>query len=508
MQKEKVQKIIAPAGCGKTTRLLEIVEDMLSAGASPERIVFTSFTRTGAYEARDRACAKFHLKPTQLPFFRTMHSLCYRLWGNPKLMTTKDWFNLAHICKVSFSPQASSDSIEDTPLTWVRTRKGDDMIGMINYHRNTKMPLKEVYLKFKGQHVFDFSELEIVAQELHNYKVVNNKVDFTDVLEHFVETKPRLSIDYVIVDEAQDLTQLQWQVIEHLGSGAKKVVVAGDDCQAIYEYAGANPKHLVDLLGVMEIRDQSFRVPRAVQEVANKIIDKIKVKIDKKIQPRDLDGHLYREADINKMDLSEGEWLILIRNKCYARWIEPRLIDKGWAYDIQRPAYHYPQYNGFINWHLLTTKGKPIKRDDLISAMKFMSVKEQYKRGFMKELQKEPEDSTFSVTQLLDHGFNRVDPLHKQFTRFKIDPVTYQFARRCIKNNDLTPRIKISTIHAIKGSECDNVIVIPDMTQKSYASYKEDPDAEHRLFYVATTRAKESLYLHKPVTERHYNYDI
>jgi superfamily I DNA/RNA helicase len=42
------------------------------------------------------------------------------------------------------------------------------------------------------------------------------------------------------------------------------------------------------------------------------------------------------------------------------------------------------------------------------------------------------------------------------------------------------------------------------MTSASYDTYKKDPDNEHRVFYVAVTRAKQNLYLHQPVTNRFY----
>jgi ATP-dependent exoDNAse (exonuclease V) beta subunit len=44
------------------------------------------------------------------------------------------------------------------------------------------------------------------------------------------------------------------------------------------------------------------------------------------------------------------------------------------------------------------------------------------------------------------------------------------------------------------------------MTPRTYRGYQEDPDAEHRVFYVACTRARESLYLHEPITPRHYEW--
>ena len=66
------------------------------------------------------------------------------------------------------------------------------------------------------------------------------------------------------------------------------------------------------------------------------------------------------------------------------------------------------------------------------------------------------------------------------------------------------PRIRIATIHSVKGKEADNVLLLPDMTSLTHNSYIKDGDSEHRVFYVGATRAKKHLYLHKPMTEMYY----
>ena len=56
-------------------------------------------------------------------------------------------------------------------------------------------------------------------------------------------------------------------------------------------------------------------------------------------------------------------------------------------------------------------------------------------------------------------------------------------------------RIRLSTIHGIKGGESDNVVVISDISYKTWKKFNIEPDDEHRVFYVAVTRAKENLYI-------------
>ena len=78
-----IHKIFGPPGAGKTTYLLNVVDQELAAGVSPHSIGYFSFTRKAAHEARDRAVAKFpKLNPrTDFPYFRTLHSLAFHVLG-------------------------------------------------------------------------------------------------------------------------------------------------------------------------------------------------------------------------------------------------------------------------------------------------------------------------------------------------------------------------------------------------------------------------------------------
>jgi hypothetical protein len=63
-------------------------------------------------------------------------------------------------------------------------------------------------------------------------------------------------------------------------------------------------------------------------------------------------------------------------------------------------------------------------------------------------------------------------------------------------------RIKLSTIHGVKGEEQDNVVLFTDIERIIYESARRNPDPEHRLFFVGITRAKENLF----VCTQHYEY--
>ena len=75
-------RIFGPPGTGKTTTLLNMVDKALADGVPSHQIAFLAFTRKAAHEARDRAAERFNLvAKDDLPYFRTLHSLAYRMVG-------------------------------------------------------------------------------------------------------------------------------------------------------------------------------------------------------------------------------------------------------------------------------------------------------------------------------------------------------------------------------------------------------------------------------------------
>ena len=83
------------------------------------------------------------------------------------------------------------------------------------------------------------------------------------------------NLDVVIVDEAQDLSPLQWDMVTKLVNNSKQTFVAGDDDQAIFNWAGAAVSHIMGLNWDRIILNKSYRVPKKIHEAANKLIVRI-----------------------------------------------------------------------------------------------------------------------------------------------------------------------------------------------------------------------------------------
>jgi len=82
-----------------------------------------------------------------------------------------------------------------------------------------------------------------------------------------------------------------------------------------------------------------------------------------------------------------------------------------------------------------------------------------------------------------------------------LDPMTETYIRNMRANGEQinkNPRIKMSTIHAAKGGEADNVLLLQDLTGAALETFSHDPDELHRLFYTGATRAKRELHVLDP----------
>jgi DNA helicase II / ATP-dependent DNA helicase PcrA len=98
----------------------------------------------------------------------------------------------------------------------------------------------------------------------------------------------------LFIDEAQDLSHLQWEMVRNIWSKAEKTYIAGDDDQAIFKWAGADIDHFIALRDeVDEIKtlNQSYRIPGGpIHELSQKIISKVTNRYEKTYNPTPRNG--------------------------------------------------------------------------------------------------------------------------------------------------------------------------------------------------------------------------
>ena len=134
----------------------------------------------------------------------------------------------------------------------------------------------------------------------------------------------------------------------------------------------------------------------------------------------------------------------------------------------------------------------------------FLSAGIGIKRG-KKNLKTADSDMLYAMEDLKkEHGL-LVDTIwHEAFDRIGIQEREYLIS--CLRKEEkiTSPRVKLSTIHAAKGGESDNVIVLTDIANSSWVEMGRNPEGENRTFYVAVTRTRENLHIVQPMTNKYF----
>lgn len=489
-------KVFGPPGSGKTTFLLNIVETELENNVHPMKIGYFAFTKKAATEARDRAIQKFpNLNPdTDFPFFRTLHSLAYRCLG----ITTKDMMSPEHYRE--FALEAGIELAIENGDEEFAVKADNPILNEINIARIRGMDLHTHYNL--SQMDIEWYHFEYVERAYRHYKTSRNLLDFTDLLEHVLLEPERLpKLDALIIDEAQDLSRLQWRLVEQLALRAQRAFLAGDDDQAVYTWAGADVASFLGFTGDVKVLDQSYRVPSKIHALANRVVTRIKQRQPKVWKAREEEGSISYYNDFQQVDISHGNWLILASANYMLTDMHDWIKSQGLLFERHgQRSVSESILIAVLGWEKLR-KGGEVPFHVLKVIYKYMDG------DFIKHGHKMLRTADTSINYTLDllkekHGLLSDEIWHKALTKISEDRRNYlvSLLRRNTKLTGHVP-IKLSTIHGAKGGEADNVLLMSDLSTRFAKDYDKNSDDINRLLYVGITRAKQTLHIVLPKNE-------
>ena len=320
--------LLANAGVGKTRRLIDEVTKELEK-RRPEELAFVTFTRKGAEEGLRRVCSKLMFEPEDLPYFRTLHSLTFhalnlkadQMFGriDQRKFNKEFGYNLNQV-------EVNTGKVQPTTDTRYLNFYDMERSGALTSKQLAESDIDRAYYK----------------QLVHNYelyKARENKVDFFDCLIKYVANGEALPVKVAMIDEAQDISALQWKVIDKAFARAEKIIIAGDDKQSIYTYSGARPDFLIELSKKFPVEhlSMSYRIPYSVFKLSVAITNFIGEKTEQKAEPRMENGEgrimqlnsldrlmNFVDEDSIKNDPEHTAWYILARNNCFLE--EPKKV--------------------------------------------------------------------------------------------------------------------------------------------------------------------------------------
>jgi DNA helicase-2/ATP-dependent DNA helicase PcrA len=374
-----------------------------------------------------------------------------------------------------------------------------EYFNLINAARIKEITIEDEYNTDMYSQDMNKQLLQIISDELQNYKDSYKLVDFTDMIERFNVSKLCPKFDVSFIDEAQDLSPIQWKMVNIIKKNSKYVILAGDDDQAIYGWAGADVKKFQQEISKKDIiLPQSYRVPKSVQGIADKILDRIPdlKRVRKQWKARDEEGNVDYITDTDGLPLHEGNWLILARYNDRLTKLMPILKDRGVYFQYKgRKSYKVSLFRTILNY-IRWQKG------ELLSLSEVKDILECSGSNL-----KPTEEKMYDLTDL---SYSKDT---EWFDEFQVDYEECLYIREMLRMGEKLSkdaRIKLSTIHAAKGGEADNVLLILDNTKtiRESAEKNEDKaDEENRVWYVGVTRTKQNLYIMSAKREDR-GYDI
>ena len=458
-----------------TRRLIEEVSKELET-RRPEELAFVTFTRKGAEEGLRRVCSKLMFEPEDLPYFRTLHSLTFhalnlkgtQMFGRlDQRKFNKEFGYNVNRCEVDTGKvAATTDSLYLDFYDMERS-------GALTSKQLAAADIEKAYYNQ-------------IVRDYEAYKAREEKVDFFDCLIKYVENGEALPVKVAMIDEAQDITALQWKVIDKAFKKAEKIIIAGDDKQSIYAYSGARPDFLIQLSKQFPVEhlSKSYRIPYSVYRLSVAITNFIGEKTEQKAEPRMENGEgmvmqlnelerilNFLDESCIKNDPDKTAWYILARNNCFLE--EPKKV-------LEEALIPYWTADGFF------MGGEIMKRLKDYENFKMEGYRDPKKKeDFQRKFGIEDFTQPFTETNLFTEGRKWVYASYIEKYGLK------KLEEMCKWN----PQVLVSTIHHVKGGEAKNVAIMLDTTRKTKGNVFENIDEELRILYVGVTRAKENLFL-------------
>ncbi len=468
-------KVIGPPGTGKTRRLLNEVHKYVQKDIPLDKIGYFAFTRKAAGEARERFLAKNEdLTKKDIKYFQTLHSLAFNNLGlkEENVMQEGNYKAIGETCGIQIKYAAHETNNFNGIFS-----SDSEYLSLINLARVKQIPVEDQFDLNEHLTWITREKITAIEKEINYYKKTYGLIDFTDMIAKFLK-QDKLKIPQfkvIFVDEAQDLSLIQWAMINKIEKDTGcDVWIAGDDDQAIFGWAGADVDSFIKWKGRELLLDQSQRVPSLIQQKALGVINRIYYnRIQKNYLPKDIPGNIYQRYKLNDIDMTKGDWLILTRTKSLWKPIPPFLKRKG---------LYFNTVEG-------NSIGKTLHED--------IQTWQEFKQGLTppeirrQRLEEVTGEKNFNINLSWDAAFKNIALTKREYMRSMLD-----------NEEDLSkpPRIKVSTIHGAKGGEATNVVLFLNQTTNTIKGSKKSQakeEEEFRVWYVGITRTMENLFLIK-----------
>ena len=274
--------IVAGAGSGKTRALTHRIAYLIREhGVSPFQVLAITFTNKAAREMAERVEGLVGSGVARSMWILTFHSTCARILrrehthlGVPSSFTIYDDGDterlIAGILKEldvdpkRFSPRAMAAAISKAKDRVIAPDAFAQMAS--NFYEEIIAKVYTAYERRKHDAgALDFDDL--ISETVRLFR------DHPDVLRHYQER-----FRYILVDEYQDTSRAQYELVNQLASQYRNVCVVGDADQGVYSWRGATIQNILDFErdypdAQVFLMEQNYRSTGNILGVANALIE-------------------------------------------------------------------------------------------------------------------------------------------------------------------------------------------------------------------------------------------
>jgi DNA helicase-2/ATP-dependent DNA helicase PcrA len=321
---DKPTLLLAVPGSGKTTVLVTRLGYMIHCcNIPPERILTVTYTVAATRDMKQRFASIFGEELAGRMEFRTINGICAKIihyYGTlvgktPFTLVTDEGFKTRLLSEIylQYTKTYPTESDLKNISTWITYIKNMQLTGkeIEKLVEDEDIPLQDIYREY-CRRMRELSYMDYDDQMVYALTMLRKT---PEVLRYFQEMYP-----YICVDEAQDTSKIQHQIIAALAGRYKHLFMVGDEDQSIYGFRAAYPEALLSFEKQYEgaevlLMEENFRSNARIVAAADRFIRKNEFRHPKSMRASRPEGTAIKVIELRSRR-AQYKYLLKVAENC------------------------------------------------------------------------------------------------------------------------------------------------------------------------------------------------
>lgn len=343
--------VLAVPGAGKTTMILHRTKKLIEKGVDPKSILTITFSKAQAVDIKMRF---IEMDGDKFVHFSTIHAFCYSIVRDYAKKYGKSLSLIDSNLKKKY--EILRDIYKSVNNTYPTEERVETAISEVGYCKNMMLS-PESFAKSKRCETDNFVKF---FETYEKFKMDKGLIDFDDMINLSYEVlkndsailkKYRDRFKFIQLDEGQDTSRSQFQVLKLLAKPNNNLFVVADDDQSIYAFRGANTEELFKLQKEYDdiatfYMEENFRSTKNIVNIANIFISQNEKRFEKTVitnnpfdkpvniiklkEPKDQYDFIEKELEKDKGDIA-----VLYRNNLSSIGLVEYFERKNYSFNIK-----------------------------------------------------------------------------------------------------------------------------------------------------------------------------